>query len=72
MLWTILSGVLLVVLFVVLWFSISVQEKQITRTEFKEHIGSYTRITIKLYTVTAENEKGQKFVFTDEVGNHVS
>lgn len=72
MLWTILSGVLLVVLFVVLWFSISGQAKQITRTEFKENIGSYTRITIKLYTVTAENEKGQKFVFTEAVGNNVS
>ena len=54
MLWTILSGVLLVVLFAVLWFSISGQAKQITRTEFKENIGSYTRITIKIYTVTAE------------------
>lgn len=72
MLWTILSGVLLVVLFVVLWFSISGQAKQITRTEFKENIGSYTRITIKLYTVTAENEKGQKFMFTEAVGNNVS
>lgn len=72
MLWTILSGVLLVVLFVVLWFSISGQAKQITRTEFKENIGSYTRITIKIYTVTAENEKGQKFVFTEAVGNNVS
>ena len=72
MLWTILSGVLLVVLFVVLWFSISGQAKQITRTEFKETIGSYPRITIKLYTVTAENEKGQKFVFTEAVGNNVS
>ena len=72
MLWTILSGVLLVVLFVVLWFSISGQAKQITRTEFKENIGSYTRITIKIYTVTAENEKGQKFMFTEAVGNNVS
>lgn len=71
-LWTILSGVLLVVLFVVLWFSISGQAKQITRTEFKENIGSYTRITIKIYTVTAENEKGQKFMFTEAVGNNVS
>ena len=72
MLWTILSGVLLVVLFAVLWFSISGQAKQITRTEFKENIGSYTRITIKIYTVTAENEKGQKFMFTEAVGNNVS
>lgn len=72
MLWTILSGVLLVVLFVVLWFSISGQAKQITRTEFKENIGSYTRITIKIYTVTAENEKGQRFMFTEAVGNNVS
>ena len=72
MLWTILSGVLLVVLFAVLWFSISGQAKQITRTEFKENIGSYTRITIKIYTVTAENEKGQRFMFTEAVGNNVS
>ena len=71
-LWTILSGVLIIGLLVILWLNIAGQAKTITRTEFEENIGSYTKITIKVYTVTAENEKGQRFVFTEAVGNNIS
>ena len=46
--------------------------KEITEDEFKENIGTYTKITIRIYTVIAENEKGQRFTFTETVGNNVS
>lgn len=66
--YTIISILLLVGLFVVLFLALGNQTTDITYSEFKENIGQYIKININVYTVTAET-KNQKFKFTVAVGN---
>ena len=66
--YTIISILLLVALFVVLFVTLGSQTTKITYPEFKENIGQYTKININLYTVTAET-KTNKYSFTVATGN---